>query len=129
MKIEIDGSKIIVSLAGTIAVAAFVWMWSINARVAVLESPEAIASRVKGLEDLIFPIAVEYEIRKRSPLEGPDKIKIARPGERSKTPVEEETDIYSEAEDNVRSIIEQRPIEEARERRGQPIANSKAPTP
>ncbi len=105
MELRIDSSKLFTFLLGTAVVAGFAWMWKMNERVAKIESPDSMISRVQTLERLIFPIGVEYEVRKRMEAIGPPAPDPAR----------------DNAEDNLRSMIEQRPLEEVINRRGKPI--------
>lgn len=135
MKIEIDSGKLLTTVLGACLIGAFVWMWQINERVAKIESPESMMSRVETLEKLIFPIGVEYEVRKRmeelseseQPTSGIDGILPTGMNEaispRFEATPNQPVDpkLLEEAEDNVRSMIEQRPIEEARNRRGRPV--------
>ncbi len=126
MKFEIDTNKFVATVLGAAVVAAFAWMWTINERVAKIESPDSMLSRVETLERLIFPIGVEYEVRKR--LE--DSITGAEPPADNMgtaptvaVPPNQAVDpkLRENAEDNVRSMIEQRPLEEVKNRRGKPI--------
>ena len=112
-------------------IAVFAWMWAINERVAKIESPDSMLSRVETLEKLIFPIGIEYEVRKRMeevasepppPSSGiPSLNENIAP--RFEVPPNQAVDpkLREAAEDNVRSMIEQRPLEEVKKRRGRPI--------
>lgn len=119
MKFEIDTNKFFAIILGAAVIAAFAWMWTINERVAKIESPDSMLSRVEMLEKLIFPIGVEYEVRKRMEEEriadgiAPD---IAVPPNQAVAP-----EVRDAAEDDIRSMIEQRPLNDARKRRGKPI--------
>ncbi len=128
MKIEVDAGRVLGTLVVAGLIAAFTWMWNINDRITSLESPEALAIRVKTIEDLIFPMAVEYEVRKRlgeetadstdgSESEGTPPSMWVPPN----TAVQPDPKVLKAAEDDVRSLIEQRPLEDARKRRGEPI--------
>jgi len=133
MKIEIDSTKLLTTMLGAALVGAFVWMWQINERVAKIESPESMMSRVETLEKLIFPIGVEYEVRKRmSDATGGDDsapIGVLPPTmNESVAPILEATpnqpvdpQLRDAAEDDIRSMIEQRPLDEVKKRRGKPI--------
>lgn len=141
MKLEIDTSKLVAGVIMAAIIGGFTWIWKINERVARIESPESMMSRVETLEKLIFPISVEYEVRKRVAEElnavndGSDGSEhhnnaiggITLPLETNENqPLEIDPEVKRAAEDNVRSMIEQRPIEEARNRRGKPIQFKKS---
>jgi len=144
MKIDINSSKLLTTLLSGSLIAVFAWMWTINERVAKIESPDSMISRVETLERLIFPIGVEYEVRKRmeelsdseqQPTSGtggeqPGGIDGALPISMNEgiapsiaVPPNQAVDpkLREAAEDNVRSMIEQRSVEEANKRRGKPI--------
>lgn len=134
MQINIDAGKALGTICVSAIIAVFVWMWTINERVAKIESPDSMISRVETLEKLIFPIGVEYEVRKRmeklidreQPTSGISGV-LPRLNE-SMDPRFEATPnqpvnpkFREDAEDNVRSMLEQRPLEEVKKRRGKPI--------
>jgi len=131
MEIKVDSSKLLTTLLGAAVIAGFAWMWKMNERVARIESPDSMISRVETLEKLIFPIGVEYEVRKRMEIIDPPTLppptstsehssgiapSIEMP---PNSPVDPK--LREKAEDDIRSMIEQRPIEEVRNRRGKPI--------
>lgn len=137
MKIEVDTSKVLAALLTAATIGAFAWVWNINERVAKIESPDSMISRVETLERLMFPIGVEHEIRKRmeameteAPISGivgvmPEHNRGVAPTIFVPPNQAVDPELREEAEDNVRSMIEQRPLEEARNRRGKPIKFSK----
>ncbi len=123
MNVEINQSRVVSTIVAAVILAALAWGWNINERVAKIENPDSVAARLETLEQLMFPIAVEYEIRQRTaPPPPPDSVVggiapgIAMPPNAPINPIE-----ARDAEDNIRSQIEQRPIEDARNRRGKPL--------
>lgn len=129
MKIEIDSSKILTTLLGAAIIGAFAWMWRINERVARIESPSSMVSRVETLEKLTFPIAVEFEVRKRVEAEttGSEPVREDAPERamppRVRVPPNTAVDpkLREAAEDDIRAQLEQRPLNESKKRRGKPI--------
>jgi len=128
-EIKIDSGKLLTTIFGAAIIGAFAWMWTMNERVAKIESPDSMKSRVETLEKLIFPIGVEYEVRKRmeelappAPVPMSDNLGIAPTVTATPNqPVEVDPKLRNAAEDNVRSMIEQRPLDEVKKRRGKPI--------
>ena len=128
MQINVDNNKIAATLVAACLIAAFTWMWRINERVAKIESPDSLLSRLDTIEALIFPMAVEFEVRKRSGMiddDTSDDGSESEGGAISPTialpPNTATIDELTRAEDDVRSMIGQRPLEEVRNRRGKPI--------
>ncbi len=134
--IEVNLDKILGAIIIAALIGAFTWMWDINGRIATLESPEALSARMKTLEDLIFPLAVEHEVRKRLGLEGNeveesdgyiiDEAIAPTMWIPPNTAVRPDSKVLEAAEDDVRSMIEQRPLDESRKRRGRPIELKKS---
>lgn len=62
---KIPFKEIYHTVISTVLIAALTWAWNLQGRITALESTQKVVKRVENLENLMIPIAIEFEVNKR----------------------------------------------------------------
>lgn len=60
----LDSNKILNGILLSAITGTFVFLWTINNRLTVIESKQDLSVRVSNLEDALLPVLVEYRLQK-----------------------------------------------------------------